>query len=182
MAREVECLDEAIEEERERALPVAQFARLSRRGSIANVSQTMRALVASGTLFVMVAGIVSCGERTEVFFTNADAARRAGAVDRGWIPDWLPNSARGIHEAHDIDTNQGLVAFSFDPEDSRIPPPSCTQVQRESLEPVPFSMPWWPNDLPPSSLVTHRHVYYRCKNDSYVALSTSDGQLYYWRP
>jgi hypothetical protein len=142
----------------------------------------MRSVVVCGTALMVLAGIVSCGERPDVIYASADDARRAGAVDRGWIPDWLPDSARAIREAHDIDSNQGLVAFTFDPRDGRIPPDSCTQVQRETLRPAPFSASWWPRDVPPSSLVTHRHVYYRCGGGSYVALSRSDGQLYYWRP
>ena len=141
----------------------------------------MRAL-AYGTLFVMIVGTVSCSERREVFFANGDAARRSGTVERGWFPDWLPNDARDIREVHDVDTNQVLAAFRIDTDASRILPPACAQTPRETLEPVPFSVAWWPNDVPPSSLVTHRHVYYRCKDDAYVAVSTSDGQFYYWRP
>lgn len=31
----------------------------------------------------------------------------------GWIPRWLPSSATNIYEAHNIDTNEVWMAFSF---------------------------------------------------------------------
>jgi hypothetical protein len=126
--------------------------------------------------------VTSCGERAEVFYADGSAARRAGAVERGWIPGWLPKSARDIHEVHDIDTNQGLLTCSFDPADGPVLTQSCVQIGREALGSVPFTVSWWPNDVPPSSLATHRHVYYRCQNEAFLAVSVKDGQLYYWHP
>lgn len=41
---------------------------------------------------------------------------------------------------------------------------------------------WWPNDVPPSQFVTHRHVYHACKDGAYVAVSTGKGETFYWRP
>jgi hypothetical protein len=130
----------------------------------------------AGTLFA------SCRARPEVFYADAAAARRAGAMERGWIPEWLPASARAIHEVHDVDTNQSLLAFSFEPADRPVVSQWCVQIQRAALQPVPFTSSWWPNDVPPSPLVTHRHVYYRCQNGAFAALSVNDGQLYYWHP
>jgi hypothetical protein len=135
-----------------------------------------------GTLLLTSAAVASCGERPEVFYADAMAARRAGAVERGWVPDWLPKSARAIHEVHDIDTNQSLLAFSFDPGDGPVLTESCSPIQSDAPEPVPFTASWWPSDVPPSSSVTHRHAYFRCQNDGYAAVSVKDGQLFYWRP
>ena len=38
-----------------------------------------------------------------------------GAIERGWVPSFVPASASGIHERHDLDTNQVWVRFHFDP-------------------------------------------------------------------
>jgi hypothetical protein len=124
----------------------------------------------------------SCSERPEAFYADAAAARAARAMDRGWIPDWVPTTARAIHEVHDIDTNQSLLAFSFDPADIPNVAQSCAQVSRQELKPAPFDRSWWPSDVPPSAVVTHRHVYYRCADGAYAAISAKDGQFYYWRP
>jgi len=140
----------------------------------------MRSIFAPCAVLLMGVVVASCGERAEVFYADAGAARRDGAVERGWIPEWLPKSAREIHELHDIDTNQILLAFSFDPVDRPGLAPSCSQVRPDALRPVAFRASWWPSDVPPSSFVTPRHAYYQCKSGGYVAVS--DGQLYYWRP
>ena len=87
--------------------------------------------------------VASCGERPEAFYADAAAARAARAIDRGWIPDWLPATARAIHEVHNIDTNQSLLAFSFDPADIPNVAQSCAQVSREALKPAPFDRSWW---------------------------------------
>jgi hypothetical protein len=132
------------------------------------------------TMFFMGVVVVSCGERPEVFYRDARAAREDGAIDRGWIPDWLPASAHDIHERHDIASNQSLLAFSFDAADDPVLSPSCTQVQPDALGRVPFNASWWPNDVPPSPFVTPRHAYYRCQDGAFAAVSNT--QLYRWRP
>ena len=40
-------------------------------------------------------------------------------IERGWIPSVLPESATGIHEWHNVDTNNGHGTFSFAADDSR---------------------------------------------------------------
>jgi hypothetical protein len=150
--------------------------RYARRPTI--VSQTMRQILAVCSLLMMAAVVASCDERPEAFYSDAAAARAAGT----WIPNWLPKSARDIHELHDIDTNQSLLAFSFDPAEGPVLTPSCTQIQNEAMRPPRFKPAWWPMDVPSSSLTTDRHTYYRCHNGAYVAVSIKDGQLYHWRP
>ena len=51
-------------------------------------------------------------ERPSAFFETYEAAREAGAMTRGWIPEWLPSDAIDIHEIHDLDTNE--VCFRFE--------------------------------------------------------------------
>lgn len=48
----------------------------------------------------------------------ADAKAR-GLIDRGWIPSFLPSSARDIRESHDIDTNARCLRASVDSSDLR---------------------------------------------------------------
>ena len=54
--------------------------------------------------------------RVEAYPTLA-AARAAGAIERGWIPTWLPGSARNLREAHDLDTNARWLHLEANPED-----------------------------------------------------------------
>jgi hypothetical protein len=44
----------------------------------------------------------ACGERKKAFYATAVEARQSGAIERGWIPVWLPRSARNIREMHGL--------------------------------------------------------------------------------
>ena len=42
------------------------------------------------------------------------------AIEQGWIPALLPDSAYDIEETHDIDTNQLFGRFSYKPADEKV--------------------------------------------------------------
>ncbi len=52
-----------------------------------------------------------CGGQQEASYADLIAAERAGAIRQGWIPDWVPKSARDLREVHNIDTNQSMLSF-----------------------------------------------------------------------
>jgi len=56
-------------------------------------------------------------ETPRSYYADLQEARFHGAVEHGWIPAILPESARHIQEWHDIDTNEGQIRFQFDPAD-----------------------------------------------------------------
>ena len=77
-------------------------------------------------------------------------ARRAGAVDRGWLPDILPERAANVRERHNIDTNETGCVF-------KLAAPEATTL-RETLAPLKQSdlsartvrapgVEWWPRVL-----------------------------------
>jgi hypothetical protein len=57
--------------------------------------------------------LTGCGDIVEKYFPSQESANAYGALKRGWIPGWLPTSARNINEAHRIDTNENLLSFEF---------------------------------------------------------------------
>jgi hypothetical protein len=57
------------------------------------------------------------GDRRESFYQSLVDAKKDGAIDRGWIPDFLPESSRNIHELHDISPSTTWCAFEFLPTD-----------------------------------------------------------------
>lgn len=126
--------------------------------------------------------LAGCGEYEETAYANLAAAKADGAVDRGWIPDWIPQTAVQIQEAHDLDSNHSALALRFSPKESWNPPPTCKQISRADLPKPPTRPSWWPTDVPPSPFVTHRHVYYACEEKSFVAVSQSQGEFFHWRP
>jgi hypothetical protein len=59
--------------------------------------------------------LVACGlsdlNMYVVYDTYSDA-KKDEAIQRGWIPIWVPVTATNIHEAHNLDTNSRALSFT----------------------------------------------------------------------
>lgn len=66
---------------------------------------------------VLLLSLGACSEQVEEIYPTWADAERAGAVERGWIPAWVPSSARDIRESHDLDSNRQTLLFVADPSD-----------------------------------------------------------------
>jgi len=64
-------------------------------------------------------------------YPDMTAVKEDKAIDRGWVPALLPDSAYDIEETHDIDTNQLFGRFYYKEEDEK--------ELMEKLSPVPES-------------------------------------------
>ena len=94
----------------------------------------LTALLRSLLLAVAMGSLTGCDDDIRANYANAAAARADGAVKRGWLPEALPDSATGITESHNLDTNTGSGSFRFgetDSESFRGGLQSATQSQRE---------------------------------------------------
>lgn len=97
--------------------------------------------------------LACCSERKEAYYpTYADAARE-GALQRGWLPAFVPASAYEIYEVHDLDTNAQRIRFRVPPSDApsltrQMVPRSLPQIHElQSLHrPPSLSIPW-PREL-----------------------------------
>lgn len=103
---------------------------------VVNSKQMCKRPQSVNILFLLLAMILAgCREdRREVFYNNLTDAEKAGAVERRWIPTFLPDTARNIHEMGDLSPAKVWCAFEFLPVSS--------EQFRMSLKPV--------EDLPPS--------------------------------
>lgn len=72
----------------------------------------MRRLVAVLLLYTS-----ACSEEVEETYPTWAEAQRAGAVERGWIPTFVPESARAIRDSHDLDSNRQTLFFVAPPSD-----------------------------------------------------------------
>jgi hypothetical protein len=61
--------------------------------------------------------LAACSEQVEETFPTWAEAQRAGAVDRGWLPAFVPSSARQIEDTHDLDSNRQTLQFTAPPSD-----------------------------------------------------------------
>ena len=106
------------------------------------------------SLFVVcsfLACVLAChSDRSESFYSSLTEAKKDGAIDRGWIPGFMPESSHNIHELHDLSPSTQWCAFEFSPGDS----PSLRKVLKSdgtlfsSVRRVPDpGKPWWPAAL-----------------------------------
>ena len=80
---------------------------------------TLRLAAATVAAFVLAAlayAWVVLSELQVAEYPTLAAARTDGAIARGWIPAWMPDSARRLREVHDLDTNERWLALTVSPE------------------------------------------------------------------
>jgi len=92
--------------------------------------------------------LVACrSDRRESFYPTLADANKDGAIDRGWIPDFLPESSHAIYEAHDISPSTTWCAFEFLPSDSQRLRDNLKSVDTIALSVRRVPNPgesWWP--------------------------------------
>ena len=73
-------------------------------------------------------------------YSSQIEAAKAGAIDQGWVPRWVPEGAINLRETHNLDTNESLLAFSLPAQPAWQPPAFC--------QPAPaFERKWAPARL-----------------------------------
>ena len=135
--------------------------------------QLPRALVALIILMLATSVLTACAaEMVEASYENLGAAIADGAVDRGWVPDWLPPSAHDIREKHDLDTNSQIMRFTAPFWNGETLPDHCRSV--ESAAPERLTASWWPKSVGETA-----EEVFEC-NGGYLAFDHPYG--YFWRP
>jgi len=128
-------------------LPTAGTTRLAYPYIMLSSKSFVPPLLCVGLSLIFAAG---CGERRESFYPSLADAISAGEINRGWIPDFLPESSRAIHIIYAPESPRTYCAFEFSPSDSQglvknltnldALPPSVKHVQRSGVS-------WWPTVL-----------------------------------
>ena len=92
--------------------------------------------------------LLAChSDRYESSCPSLADAEKDGAISRGWIPTFLPESSRAIHEIHDLSPSTEWCAFEFLPNDSQNLRKNLKSVDAltASARRVPSpSVAWWP--------------------------------------
>jgi hypothetical protein len=131
---------------------------------------------------ILILGVVAlsgCTEPADSVFRDLQAAGSAGAIERGWIPEWAPRSSVELYQAHDADSNESMLAARYDPGERIEWGRSCEPVDPYEPPQPPFRRKWWPSDVPASRWSTPRHTFLRCGEHSFAAFG--QGGFYYWR-
>ncbi|MGI8610945.1 MAG: hypothetical protein ACR2KH_01520 [Sphingomicrobium sp.] len=56
--------------------------------------------------------LAACTEEMEESYSTWADAQRVGAIERGWVPAFVPKSARNIRDIHNLDTNAQILEFT----------------------------------------------------------------------
>jgi hypothetical protein len=145
------------------------------------------AALAGLALMVLCSGCSGINSQTNSFATLAEA-RRAGAVEKGWMPDNLPPGSHDIREAHVPGTADRWAIINFPPEDEA--------SLRATLQPdelplaglrcdIPRRIEWWPNalrgDVDAERLtITGLRAYRPRTGPGIFAVNWKQGRAYYW--
>jgi hypothetical protein len=130
---------------------------------------------------------VACKENFETYYIDAVAARDAKAIERGWIPAFLPSSATKIYECHNIDTNQCWGRFSFAEDDidwrDSLAEVAPSLLLEKSMD-VAWSTRWWPSELRGSlsagALEKAGYRFYTYEGErTLVAVNRKKGQVFF---
>lgn len=124
--------------------------------------------------------LMACaGETYEVNYDTLHIAQASGAIQRGWLPAWLPREAKNIYEVHNLDSNAAMWAAEV-PVGAEVSLPSnCSAVASSQLPDAPFKRRWWPEGVPQRRGVSEPFHYFRC-GDQNVALAAAGGRLVGW--
>lgn len=87
------------------------------------------------------------GDVQEAKYSSQIEAAKAGAMDQGWIPRWLPEEASNIREVHNLDSNESLMSFTLPAQHQWAPPAACQPAEAAQLPAPAFERNWAPKKL-----------------------------------
>lgn len=118
-------------------------------------------------------------ETRETYYPNLDAAVKAGEVERGWIPLYVPKSATDIRIKYDIENNQTWLAFRSPTADLSSMWDSCKQITQSEISfPPKRPSSWWPLALTQDQKPATKYRYYTCKEGGFMAIH--ENEIFYW--
>jgi hypothetical protein len=149
---------------------------------------------------LIVAGLAwGCSDAIDSYYPTLLEAKRAGAVEKGWIPPEIPSSSRDIFERHDLDSNRGWIKFNYNQDQHAVFLQGLAGSPVANLDSIALLSPkvgWWHGALIEGNLRVARRefgfeVYHKkvsVKNeygiefvtDWYFAMDPSSGVAYVW--
>jgi len=92
----------------------------------------------------------------EASYPSMPEAVAEGAVERGWIPAWIPAEATDLQEVHNVDSNQSALSFTAP---AAWHPPAQCRPDASGEPPGPaFNRQW----LPSPEILVKTYDLYSC--------------------
>lgn len=126
----------------------------------------------------------SCGESVDTYHATKREAELDGSVERGWIPEMIPESSTHISEYHNLDTNEGFGHFRFNPDEYDS---FSRKIQQASLgaEKIETALKriagrGWAYGLPPMSQLRSSEFVLFADSHFYIAVQPGSGLGFFW--
>ena len=109
-------------------------------------------------LVVLLAAVAASSCTNDVldasYATHAEAVA-AGAVERGWIPTWVPSVATDLREVHRVDTSESVLSFNLPSGHDWAPSAPCHPADAGEFSEPAFRRSWLPD-------ITSSYTFYSC--------------------
>jgi hypothetical protein len=121
-------------------------------------------------------------------YDNLAEAQADGALERGWLPEFLPPHTSDIREAHNVDTSARWLEFTAPVRELRIlaahlDPITWQDARRTALPRPSRAGRHWPPELDEPAIATPRSSlgFYRATKASYcLAVDWTSGHAWGW--
>jgi hypothetical protein len=138
-------------------------------------TSTLKSVAAVGVI-----ALAACAlETSEVNYDTYAIALKAGALQAGWLPDWLPKDSTRILERHNIDTNARMWVAEVPVGSGVSLPQNCVTAIPASLPAPPFQRSWWPEGVPHRPGPSQEFLFFEC-GGHFVGLAAQGGKLIGW--
>ncbi len=146
--------------------------------------------IAASIIALLLAGFEACVwyETPTSAFPSFEAARAAGAIERGFVPAFVPTSATQIKVAHALDSGRIWLTFVAPEPDLHLMTSSLTASGWSGVITDSMRAPWWfrpwPRSLQPPLLITPPAAlgYFTVPHSSLCAIvAWGEGRAYVWR-
>lgn len=125
-------------------------------------------------VLMLLTGCNLFGEQVSAEYRDYAEMEKAEMVEKGWVPPFIPASARNIRLLYNVDTNAVMLGFGFETSDQEAMTSACTPATADTIVEPTMEADWWPNNL-----ISRKDVaLYRCPDGGALAVIEASG--YYW--
>ncbi len=139
---------------------------------------------------LLAGGVLACSlEDVESRYETFAQAEADGAVQRGWVPDFVPESSFQLRERHNLDTNEIWLSFKFVSSELGFLRSVCPATPEPQWPRRPPG--WWPASLSEKQSPPNRFFIGRCefpitaggsvgRRVGFIALDSEHSRAWYW--
>ena len=150
------------------------------RGSDFGATTRARTHIGRFIISLGVVAVLGCGAPTQEFYYDSYAlAVKDGAIQRGWLPLWLPVASTKIFVAHKVDTGAQMWAADAPVGTELVLASTCRSVLSQGLPKPHFERIWWPEGVPHARAPEQAYIYFKCGSE-YIGLAAVGGKLVGW--